>query len=119
MGRYDPETQEVSDVDPVEVFIDVLGHYEFAHPDPDEDFKYHFYDAGGEGLPYTLQGVLEWYYRHGRAVKITVEDAGEDPSIAIGRDNAERAEQRRQRALVTLEGERRYRQPRIEKYTSR
>jgi hypothetical protein len=107
MGSYNPELQELVGVDQVEIFIDGLTEYQFPSDLPDEEYTYRFYDAGGRDLPYTLQVVLEHYYRLGRAVKVTVEDAGPTNTEAVER--AQQAADARQRALVALEGEARHR----------
>lgn len=109
MGSWNPKTREMDGVDEQEVFVDSLYEYEFASPDPDDQGSepYRFYDAGGNNLPYTMQAVLEYYYRQGHAVRITIEDAGlADP----GKEERRRMEAyRREQALITLEAEARHR----------
>jgi len=109
MGSWDPQLQEMTGVDETEVFIGALTEYEFPDRDAErgDGEPWRFYDCGfdlsPESLPYTLQGVLEFYFKLHHAVRITVEDAGPDPSVAIRERNARLAAESRERALDQLE----------------
>ena len=112
MGSYNSELNQMVGVDDVETFIDDLYQYgPFPSLDPEEEGTepWTFYDMGGQDLPYTMQAVLEYYFNHKRAVKITIEDAGPARGPRIAAEGARQAQYRREQALIALEAEARHR----------
>jgi hypothetical protein len=119
MATLDPQTSDVASVEPTEVFSGDLTEYVFDNPDPDENWKYKFYELGERDKNYTLMSVLEYLFNNKHSVRITVEDLGESPAVAAAKARAAEFERQRQEALHKLAVDAVDRQQHMVKYTSR
>lgn len=110
---------DVASVEPIETFTGELVEYQFDNPDPDEDWKYLFYDLSENNeRRYSLMAVLEYLYRQQHSVRITVEDLGESPAVAERKARAAAEAKRREEALARLAQDTRDRHSAMVKYQS-